>query len=75
MKYISLYRRYYCTYNESHDSLVSAIKYLQESEDEGEIMPIAVIHKNKMVWYKEFLGKEVCNNLVKEFIKSNETQI
>jgi hypothetical protein len=72
MKYILIYRRYYVTYSEEFESLETAISFLEAAEDEGYIMPVAVIYDGKMVWYKKFLGKKTCLERVSEFNQTNK---
>lgn len=68
--FIALACRYGCEYYKECDSKGEAVKFLEYGSDEDIHMDIAVIDcsTNKMVWYKDYLGKKECQERVNRFI-------
>lgn len=71
--FISLYTRYGVEGYDEHETKKDAIRKLAYGSDEGLIMDIAVIEvaTKKMVWYKDFLGKEICQDRVNKFVSKH----
>ena len=69
--FIALADRYGAEQYNKFESKKDALSFLQYGLDCGEHMDIAVIDcsTNKMVWYKDFLGKDECQDRVNEFIE------
>lgn len=68
--FVALADRYMVENYYKFDTLEEAVRFLEDGSDKCEHMDIAVIDclTNKMVWYKDFLGKRECQERVNRFI-------